>query len=226
MPAASSSSELDRPQPVSRREQRSRAGRAPAPPYDAVVRLWAERHPLIVPAEVRAACAELPEFERMLRLVGLARWWNVWIGGGAGVVAIAVLCLTMLALAEQPGPHALKRWLLLAGAALLVLAGGLAWGIGRRLPRLAAQRPRALRGALAMAAVANALLVAPMALFLFMLMLADAGVVPGGVPGFGILELVVTFAGLATPAVGVFANGYPWLRLGRAFDAAVADLAR
>jgi hypothetical protein len=180
--------------------------------------LWGDGDRLPLPAALRAACAELPDFERTWRLVRLARWWNVWIGGGAAVVAAVGVVLAMYAIAERPGVW--RGWLFAAVAALLVFAGGLSWRVGLRLPRLVADRPRALRGSLALAAVAQALLVTPMATFLGLLLAADAGVIPGGAPAFEWAQLGVIFGGFASPAVGVFANGYPWLRLGRVYDAA------
>lgn len=173
---------------------------------------------LVVPESLGTACAEVPRFAASMRLVRLARWWNVWIGGGVAVVAFVLTGMSVILLRAGGGANA-KRYLFMFGSALVFAAGLLVWRVGRRLPALVASTPVQLRPKLALAGALNALLLIPLVVYLVIWVLDSAGVIVG--PGMPLHVTLITFAALATPAVGVFANGYPWLRLGRAFDNAV-----
>lgn len=172
---------------------------------------------IYVPDGVATACAEIPGFEWLMGLVRLARWWNVWIGASAAVISAMGLFIFYLIRPEED-PQG-KRFLLLSVSAVLVVAGVTAWWIGKGLTRVVAHEPWKLRPRLLVGALGNVLFLFPLGLYLVIFVLDAAGKVAG--PGFGVWQTVIMFGAFASPALGVFANAVPWLRLGRAYDNAV-----
>ncbi len=177
---------------------------------------------LVVPDALAEACAEIPEFPSLMRLVRLARWWNVWIGGGVAVIAsMGIFIAFLISPAEDPGN---KRFVLLAVSAFLVGAGVTAAGIGRTLSAVLHHRPAKLRTRLLLGAICSAIFIAPLFVYLAAIVLDQAGKLTGG-GGFAWWHLLIVLSVHASPVLGVFANGYPWLRLGRAYDTAAAGVA-
>ncbi|MHC5019726.1 MAG: hypothetical protein ACYTGX_06360 [Planctomycetota bacterium] len=183
--------------------------------------ILSSRTPMTIPAGLAQACAGLPEFGPASKMLRLARWWNMWVGAAVALVA-ASLMATFIARIQLLGDDVTaERLVMLAVALLLVVAGAVVWFLGVRLPAVVHRAPRKLRSRLALAAGGNAILLIPLLFFLLLWMLDFTGTVAG--PAMPLHVSLITAGAMATPAVGVFLNGFPWLRLGRAYDNAVAD---